>query len=193
MPSSARLTRSGTGCGWMPCSTSRCPTRSSAAAASHADGTAARWVISRASASPYTSVSALAASSPVVAVAPGICSSRPSRSSSAASLRSTSWSVSRSAMSGAEHRGMHLGDRLPAADVHVHPARQAGVEAADGAHDVHALEVVRAVLLEDRHVLHRVLVRAGGAEGVAGAAVPRRRRVGVVVRDLLVLDDQVVR
>ena len=49
-----------------------------------------------------------------------------------------------------------------------------------------------AALLEDRRVLHRVLVRAGRAVAVADAAVPRRRRVRVVVRDLAAADDHVV-
>ena len=60
-------------------------------------------------------------------------------------------------------------------------------------HDVHALEVLRAVLLEDRRVLHGVLVRAGGAVDVARVGVPRGRRVGLVVGDLALADDHVVR
>jgi hypothetical protein len=40
--------------------------------------------------------------------------------------------------------------RLPAAEVHVHAAGQARVEAADGPHDVDALEVLPVVLLEQR-------------------------------------------
>src|SRR5580700_10695705 len=84
-------------------------------------------------------------------------------------------------------------EHLAAAEVHVHAARQAWVEAAHGAHDVDALEVVRRVLLEDRRVLHRVLVGPGRPVGVADAAVPRRGRVRVVVRDLPVPDHHVVR
>ena len=80
---------------------------------------------------------------------------------------------------------------LPA--VHVHAARQARVERAHRPHDVDPLEVLRAVLLEDRRVLHRVLVGAGSPVDVARARVPRRRRVGLVVRDLAVLDHHVVR
>ena len=49
------------------------------------------------------------------------------------------------------------------------------------------------VLLEDRRVLHRVLVRARRPVDVADAAVPRRGRVRVVVRDLPVPDHHVVR
>ena len=59
---------------------------------------------------------------------------------------------------------------LPVAQVHVHAARQARVEAAHRAHDVDAAEVVLAVLLEDRLALHRVLVRARAC---------RRSRVGL--------------
>src|SRR6185503_18595313 len=70
--------------------------------------------------------------------------------------------------------------RLAVAHVHVDAARQARVEAPHRPHDVDALEVVRSVLLEDRHVLHRVLVRPRGAVAVARARVPGRRRVRVV-------------
>src|SRR5690242_19987322 len=86
----------------------------------------------------------------------------------------------------------HL-SHLAGARVHEHAARQARIEAAHGAHDVDALEVVRAVLLEDRRVLDGVLVRAGGTEGVPRAGVPRRRWVRLVVRDLAVADHHVVR
>ena len=46
-------------------------------------------------------------------------------------------------------RVQHL-QRLAVAEVHVHPARQARIEAAHRAHDVDALEVLPVVLLEDR-------------------------------------------
>ncbi len=84
-------------------------------------------------------------------------------------------------------------ERLAVAQVHVHAARQARVEAPDRAHDVDAAEVVRPVLLEDRLARDRVLVRARRPVGVRRAAVPRRRRVRVVVGDLAVADHQVVR
>ena len=87
---------------------------------------------------------------------------------------------------------MQLLQGLAVAEVHVDAAGQARVEAAHRPHDVHALEVVRPVLLEDGHVLNRVLVGPGRAEAVAGAAVPRRRRVRVVVGDHPVLDHHVV-
>src|SRR5581483_9263581 len=86
------------------------------------------------------------------------------------------------------HRQLHAGggvrglEDLPAAEVHVDAAGQARVEAADRAHDVDALEVVLGVLLEDRRVLHRVLVRARGPVDVTDAAVPGGGRVRVVVR-----------
>ena len=93
---------------------------------------------------------------------------------------------------GHRRRVVHRLQGLSGAEIHVHAARQARVEAAHRAHDVDALEVVRRVLLEDRRVLHGVLVRAGRAVHVAHARVPRRRRVRVVVRDLAALDDHVV-
>src|SRR6202522_628865 len=82
---------------------------------------------------------------------------------------------------------------LAVAQVHVHAAGQTRVEAAYGPHDVDALEVIRRVLLEDRRVLHRVLVRSRRSVAVADAAVPRGGRVRVVVRDLAVPDHHVVR
>ncbi len=60
-------------------------------------------------------------------------------------------------------------------------------------HDVDALEVLRAVLLEDRRVLHRVLIGSRGSEGVTRTRVPRRRRVRLVVGDLAVADHHVMR
>src|SRR5947207_1253650 len=60
----------------------------------------------------------------------------------------------------AEHRRVSLLDHPAVAEVHVDAARQARIEAAHRAHDVDALEVLGAVLLEQVHALHRVLVRA---------------------------------
>jgi len=51
----------------------------------------------------------------------------------------------------------------------MYAAGQAGVEAADGAHDVYALEVVISVLLEDGRVLHSVFVVTERAVDVARA------------------------
>ena len=48
---------------------------------------------------------------------------------------------------------------LAAAEIHVHPARQARVKAAHRAHHVDALEMIQIVLLEDRLTLDGVLVR----------------------------------
>ena len=93
----------------------------------------------------------------------------------------------------AEHRHVPDVEQLAVAQVHVDAAGQARVEAADRPHDVDALELVRPVLLEDRRVLHRVLVGAGRAVDVARAGVPGRRRIGMVVGDLAVADDDVMR
>ena len=49
----------------------------------------------------------------------------------------------------------------PLARVHVHAARQARIEAPHRAHDVDALEVLGAILLEDLESLDGVLVGAG--------------------------------
>src|SRR5215475_13980985 len=82
---------------------------------------------------------------------------------------------------------------LAATQVHVYAARKAWVEAAYRPHDVDALEAVRRILFEDRRVLHRVLVRTRRSVYIANAAVPWRRRVRVVVRDLPALNHHVVR
>src|SRR5262245_21758733 len=84
-------------------------------------------------------------------------------------------------------------DRLSFPEVHVHAAWEARIEAAYGAHDVDALNVVARALLEDRHVLDRVLVWPGRPVDVARARVPRRRRIRVVVRDLPIANDEMVR
>src|SRR5215212_8673809 len=89
-------------------------------------------------------------------------------------------------------RGVQSLQLLAPTQVHVHTARQARVEATDRTHNVDALEVLQVVLLEDRLVLHRILIRAWSSVGVAGVRVPRRGRVGMVVRDLAVPDHHVV-
>jgi len=91
-----------------------------------------------------------------------------------------------------EHRQVVGLQHLARAEGHVDAAGEAGIEAPHGAHDVDPLESLRSVLLGDRGVLHGVLVGAGGAVGVADPAVPGRRRVGMVVGDLAVADDEVV-
>src|SRR4051794_23501179 len=103
-----------------------------------------------------------------------------SRSSMAASVLRT------------EHRRVHLLQRLALAEIHVHAAGQARVEAADRAHDVDAPEVLLVVLLEDRLAHHRVLVWTRSPIAVRRTAVPGSQRVRVVVRDLAVADHHVV-
>src|SRR5262249_16103449 len=63
-----------------------------------------------------------------------------------------------------EHRLVDGREGLALPEVHVHPARQAGIEAPHRAHDVDALEVLASVLLEDLQPLHGVLVGPGRAE-----------------------------
>src|SRR5215475_12742150 len=78
------------------------------------------------------------------------------------------------------------------AQVHMHPTGQTWVKAAHGAHDVDALEIVMAVLLEDGRVLHSIFVRSRCAIDVTNATVPGSGRIGMVVSDLAVLDNHVV-
>ena len=65
-------------------------------------------------------------------------------------------------------RRVQLLQHLALAEVHVHPARQARVEAAHRPHDVDALEMLPVVLLEDRRVDDRVLVGPGRAVDCRG-------------------------
>src|SRR5262249_21509999 len=91
----------------------------------------------------------------------------------------------------AEHRRMARLQRLAVAQIHVHAAWQARVEAAYGAHNIYAFEIVRPVLFEDRRALHRVLIRPRRSVDVTRAGVPRRRRVRVIIGDLSVTDHDV--
>src|SRR5258707_14123704 len=79
-------------------------------------------------------------------------------------------------LQGEDGRRMHPPHDLPvtgpSAEVHVHPARKARVEGTHCPHDVDALEVLGLVLLEDRRVLHRVLVGSRGPVDVPDTPVP---------------------
>src|SRR3954465_838600 len=79
------------------------------------------------------------------------------------------------------------------AQIHVHAAGQAWVKAANRAHDIDALEFVGTVLLEDGRVLDRIFVRSWSSVDVAWIGIPRRRRIGMVVRNLSIPDDDMVR
>src|SRR5258707_8796433 len=91
-----------------------------------------------------------------------------------------------------KHRRMPRLEYFAAAQIHVHTARQAGIEAAHRSHDVDSLEVGGSVLLKDRRVLDGILVRTGRAVDVSGAAVPGSRRIRMIVGDLAVANDDVV-
>src|SRR5437899_3365304 len=75
----------------------------------------------------------------------------------------------------------------------MHATRQAGIKAAYCTHDVDAFEFIRAVLFEDGCVLHRIFVWARCTIDISHTGIPGRRRIGMVVGDLPVLDDHVVR
>src|SRR5712671_2652640 len=83
--------------------------------------------------------------------------------------------------------------QLSVAQVHMHPAWQAGVETSYCTHDVYALELVWAILFENWRILHRILVRPGRSVNVARIGIPRRRRIWMIVRDLAVADHYVMR
>jgi hypothetical protein len=73
---------------------------------------------------------------------------------------------------------------LPLPNVHVHTAWQARIEAPHRAHDVDAFEILGCVLLEDWGASNRVFIRFRRPKTVAWRAVPRRRRIGMIVGDL---------
>src|SRR5579875_2158 len=88
---------------------------------------------------------------------------------------------------------MHHLQFLTLAQVHVNPAWQAWIEAAHRAHNIDAFEILRPVLLEDRRVLHCVLVRAGRAVDIARAGIPGSRWIGMIIGNLPIFDDHMVR
>src|ERR1700722_14410387 len=204
--SSARLILVSASSGCRSWTSSRLSTSGSAASASNsrgpASGSAPRMATIALSPAPYSSTRQPTSSS---AASPACGPARVRSSASSASTRSP---VARASLAPAicppftRLPALH-GQRYPrwrvrrlqhlaAAQVHVNAAGQARVEASHRPHDVDALEVLRGVLLEDRRVLHRVLVRAGGAVAVADAAVPRGGRVRVVVGDLAVPNHHVM-
>src|SRR5580700_9790819 len=82
---------------------------------------------------------------------------------------------------------------LAIAQVHMYTAGQAGVEAADSAHNVDTLEFILAVFLEDRRVLHRIFIRSRRAIDIARIGVPRCWRVRMIVGYLAFANDHVMR
>src|SRR5262249_52216507 len=67
------------------------------------------------------------------------------------------------------------------------------IEAADRPQDVDAFEVVGTVLLEQRRLLDGVLVGSRRTEGISRAGIPGCRRIRVVVGNLAVANDDVMR
>src|SRR5215469_15249609 len=92
-----------------------------------------------------------------------------------------------------EHWRVSGFEKLSVPEVHVNAAGKARVEASHRSHDVNAAEVLRAVLFEDRSVLHCVFVWARRAVNVAGICIPRRWRIGMIIGYLAVANDDVMR
>src|SRR5690349_2524706 len=92
----------------------------------------------------------------------------------------------------AEHWRVMRSQDFAIADVHMYAARQAGIEAANGPHDVDAFELVRTILLKDRCVLDGVLVWTSRPVDIARACIPRGRRIRMIVCDLPFLDHHVM-
>ena len=75
----------------------------------------------------------------------------------------------------------------------MHAAGQARIETPHSAHDVDPLEFVRTVFLEDRSVLHRILVRTRRAVNVPRIGIPGRRRIWMIVCNLPLANHYVMR
>src|SRR5580704_2621217 len=93
----------------------------------------------------------------------------------------------------AKHRRMMRLQHFSIAQVHMHAARQAGVETAHGTHNVDTLELVRAVLLEDRRILNRIFVRPRRSINIPRVRVPWGWRVGMIIGDLMIFNHHMVR
>src|SRR6266568_2672104 len=70
---------------------------------------------------------------------------------------------------------------------------QAGVKAAHRSHDINTLEVFRSILFKDGCVLYGIFIGTGSAVDITHTTIPRRWGIGMVVGDLAVLDDHVMR
>src|SRR4249919_1115486 len=77
--------------------------------------------------------------------------------------------------------------------IHMYAAGKTRVEAADSAHYVDTLELVRPVFLKDGSVLHRIFIRARRPIDVAWICIPRGRWIRVVVGYLATSNDDVMR
>src|SRR5579862_3136305 len=75
----------------------------------------------------------------------------------------------------------------------MHATRQAWIEAPHRAHDVDAFKFLRPILFEDWCILHRVFVRPRSAINVAWIRIPRRWRIRMIICDLALSDDDVMR
>ena len=82
---------------------------------------------------------------------------------------------------------------LAVAEVHVYSAGQAGIKTAHSTHDVDALERVWPIFLEDRRVLHRILIRPWSAVAITRIGIPRSWRIGVIVGDFVIPDHDMMR
>ena len=73
------------------------------------------------------------------------------------------------------------------------PHGQTRIETSYRAHDIDAFKIIRPVLLEDRRVLHRVLVGPRRAVYISRIRIPRRRRIRMIIGDLAFANYHVMR
>src|SRR5579862_7084136 len=93
----------------------------------------------------------------------------------------------------AKHRRMLRLQHFSIAQIHVYAAGQARIETSHRPHDVDPLEFIGTIFLEDRRVLHRILIRTRSAIYVTRIGVPGRRRIRMIVCDLALADHNVMR
>src|ERR1700758_969307 len=75
----------------------------------------------------------------------------------------------------------------------MHAAGEAWIETSDRTHDIDSLEFVRTILLKDRRVLHGIFIRAWRPVDISWICVPGSRRIWMVVGDLVISNDNVMR
>src|ERR1700679_2903774 len=74
----------------------------------------------------------------------------------------------------------------------MYAAGQARIETTHSAHNVDTLEILWTIIFKDRCVLHRIFIRARSSVDIARVRVPRRRRIGMVIRDFAFADHHVM-
>src|ERR1700728_3130660 len=84
-------------------------------------------------------------------------------------------------------------EHLSIAEIHMHAAREAWVKAANGAHNIDALELVGPIFFEDGRILHRIFIGTRSSVNITRIRVPGCWWIGMIVGYLAVANDNVMR